>query len=162
MQWSGWSYRCYSEVREVAVATNWSAETSVSGTWATALVWGSQEGALSPLRMPLPGGSRCTASKPLSRLRNHFTLVGSALWLPSLSASGHPPKRSCSDPGLLSTHPVGRTLSLSPAPSLLLFSPPPPSFFMENIDPLRGGLIFAKCFISYYFVDTFNCTVTLL
>ena len=165
MQWSRWSYRCYSEVREVGVATNWSAETSVSGTWATALVWGSREGAPSPLRMPLSGGSRCTASKPLSRLRNHFTLAGSALWLPSVSASGRPPKRAAAQVPVspVLTRWVGLSLSLPLPP--FCFSPPPPhpsSFFMENIDPLRGGLIFAKCFISYYFVDTFNCTVTLL
>ena len=75
------------------------------------------------------------------------------LWVPT--------QGSCrSDPGLPSTNLVGRTLFLS------LFFPSSPSphtsFFMENIDPVRRGLIFAKCFISYYFVDTFNCTVTLL
>lgn len=54
----------------------------------------------------------------------------------------------CSHPGCPSTHPVGLSLSLSLFP-LSTFSPhlPPTSFFMENIDPLRGGLIFAKCFI---------------
>lgn len=78
---------------------------------------------------------------------------------PLLSASGHPPKGGAAQIlGLPSPLSVGRSPSL-PSPS---FPPPNTSFFMGNIDPLRGSLIFAKCFVSYYFVDTFNCTVTFL